>query len=225
MLRIAHRGAKGYAPENTISAFRKAFELNADGIEFDVHLTADNRVVIIHDHTLDRTTSGIGEVRIMTLAELKKLEPDHNLQIPELSETLDFLAGKCLVNIEIKVEAAALPVIDIIEKRIAGKQSGYEDFLVSSFDWTALKEIRTRNPRIPLCVLTATDLDLAISFAAFVKAETIHPYFQLLTKEYVDSMQRSGLRVFTWTVNEPDDIARMKSYGVDGIISDYPDRL
>lgn len=224
MLAIAHRGAKAYAPENTLSAFQKAIDFQCDGIELDVHLSADNFVMVIHDETVNRTTNGVGEVNRFTHSELQKLRCDGNQKIPALDEVLDLIDAKCIVNIELKGFETWKPVAQLIQTRIAGKWN-YSDFLVSSFDWNALSELRKYDPNVPIGVLTHTDLDLAVGFSEFIKAETIHPHFHLLTAENVAAMQQKGFKVFAWTINEPEDIAMIKSYNVNGIISDYPDRL
>ena len=123
------------------------------------------------------------------------------------------------------MKQAAKPVMHLIEKYVQENGRDYKQFLVSSFDWVALKEIREANANIPLGVLTEADLELAIGFAKSIQADTIHPYFHLLTEENTAQMQAQGFGVFTWTVNEPEDLARMKSFGVNGIITDFPDRL
>ena len=225
LMKIGHRGAKGYLAENTIASFHKAHLMGCHGIEFDVHLSADDEVIVIHDETVDRTSDGTGFVRDLTLNELRKLRIDLKHQIPTLKEVLDHTEEFQLINIEIKAASAANPVVDLIEKWIFEKKTKYHRFLVSSFDWEALKQIRENNPSIPLGVLTQTDLNLAIGFSDYIKAETIHPYFHLLTSENTTRMQQSGFGVFPWTVNEHEDIARMKSFKVNGIISDFPDRL
>lgn len=223
-LRIAHRGAKGYAPENTLASFGKALDMQCDGIEFDVHLSADDEIIVIHDETTNRTTGFSGVITKMKLQELKRLRINGTEEIPTLAEVLDLVDRNCLVNIELKAEATAKPVVAAIEKYI-GRSWKYNHFLVSSFDWNALKEIREINPKIPLGVLTMADLDLAIGFAEFIEAETIHPYFHLLTRENVKAMQEKGFGVFPWTINEPEDISKIKSFRVNGIISDFPDRI
>jgi len=225
ILRIGHRGAKGYFPENTLISFRKSLEMNADGIELDVHLSADNEIIVLHDHTIDRTTNGKGAVKDLSLAELKSFSIDVSEEIPTLGEVFDLIDKKCLVNIELKVETSAKPVTALIEKYVSENGWNYNLFLVSSFDWNTLQEIRNWNPQIRLGVLTETDLELAIGFSAFIKAETIHPYFHLLTASNVAAMQAKGFGVFPWTINEPEDIDRIKSYKVNGIITDFPNRL
>ncbi|GEP51587.1 glycerophosphoryl diester phosphodiesterase [Flavobacterium noncentrifugens] len=225
MIKIAHRGAKAYEPENTLAAFTKAIELQSDAIEFDVHLSADGEVIVIHDETVDRVADGSGFVKNLSLSELKKMRIDGIHEIPTLSETFDFVNQRCLVNVELKAFETAEPVVKLIEYYVMQKNWQYSQFLISSFDWTALQKVRDLHAEIPLGVLTETNLELAIGFAEFVKAETIHPYFHLLTEENTRNMQQRGFKVFAWTVNELEDIQKIKSFKANGIISDFPDRL
>jgi glycerophosphoryl diester phosphodiesterase len=225
ILNIGHRGAKGHVAENTLAAFQKALDLGADGVELDVHVTTDGEAVVIHDETLDRTTNGRGLVDACSLAELKKLKVENGHAIPTLSEVFDLIDRKCLINVELKGKETELPVVNLIEKYVSEKNWQYTDFVVSSFDWNALQDAHHLHPKIPLGVLTVTDLDLAIGFAEFINAYSIHPYFHLLTKEKTMAMQQKGFRVFPWTVNETEDLEKIKSFAVDGIITDFPDRL
>ncbi|RZJ71579.1 glycerophosphodiester phosphodiesterase family protein [Flavobacterium sp.] len=221
---IAHRGAKGYVSENTIAAFQKALEMGADGIELDVFLSSDNEIIVFHDEHLDRLTGVSGKIEDLTLDEIRKLKVDLQHQIPTLAEVFDFVDKRCLINVEIKAEAATFPVCDLIENYVSDKNWNYEHFLVSSFDWKALQEIRNRNPKIPLGVLTETDLDLAIGFAKSVKAETFHPYFHLVDEASIAKIKAENLKLYVWTVNEPEDIKRIENLNIDGIITDFPDR-
>lgn len=225
MLKIGHRGAKGHTPENTLISFQTAMDIGVDGTELDVHLTSDLQLICIHDDTLDRTTSGTGLINSFTLSELKALRIDNLHEIPTLEEVFALIDKKIFVNIELKGKNTAKPVVDVIESYLNGKNWNYNHFLISSFDWIALQEIRSLNPNIALGVLTQTDLGLAIGFADFIQAKSIHPYFHLLTKENTALMQQKGFQVFPWTVNELEDIQKIKSFQVDGIISDFPDRL
>lgn len=108
---------------------------------------------------------------------------------------------------------------------VKNKNWKYDDFLVSSFDWNALQQVAFLNDEIPIGILTETNLDLALAFAKFIQAKSIHPYFHLLTKENTAQIQAKGLQVFPWTVNEIKDIEKIKSYNVNGIITDFPDRI
>jgi glycerophosphoryl diester phosphodiesterase len=142
---IAHRGASGYAPENTVSAFKKAIMMKADMIEFDVHLTKDGKVVLMHDKTVDRTTDGKGKVKEMTLKELKKLDAGlwfdkkfKGEKIPTLEKVLKKFKGKILFNIEIKSEGTEEEIVRLIKKYKLEK-----DVMVSSFNHQFLKKIKT----------------------------------------------------------------------------------
>ena len=225
MLKIAHRGAKGYEPENTLIAFQKAIDLGCDGIELDVHLSSDGEIIVIHDETIDRTTNGKGFVNKMNLSALKTFLIDEKQKIPTLEEVFELLNHKIFINIELKSYETADKVVELIEKFILEKNCKYENFIISSFDWNALQQVRFLSAEIQIGVLTSTDLDLAFAFAKFIKAKTINPYFHLLNEENVTKIQEKGFEIHTWTVNEIQDIEKMKALKVDGIISDFPDRI
>jgi glycerophosphoryl diester phosphodiesterase len=199
--------------------------MGADGIELDVHLSLDGHLIVIHDETIDRTANGKGFVNQLTLQELKSFTINDKHEIPTLEEVLDLVSQRCFVNIELKNQDTAEKVVQLIEHYILDKKWNHAHFLVSSFDWNALQQVRFLNENIRIGVLTETNLDLAISFSRFLKAEAVHPDFQLLTNEYVSKIQEKGILVFPWTVNETDDIQRIKSFKVDGIITDFPDRI
>ncbi|MEZ7500055.1 glycerophosphodiester phosphodiesterase family protein [Flavobacterium sp. Arc3] len=225
MLKIGHRGARGYEPENTLIGFQKAIDLHVDDIELDVHLSADGEIMVIHDETIDRTTNGKGTINQLTLQELKQFQIEKNQRIPTLTEVLNFINQRCDVNIELKSYETAHKVVALIEKFIAEKHWNYSQFVVSSFDWKALQQVALLNSEIRIGVLTETDLDLAVAFAKFIKAKSIHPDFHLLTAENTAKLQEEGFEVFPWTVNEQDEIKKIKSFNVNGIISDFPDRI
>lgn len=219
MLKIGHRGAKGYEPENTLISFKKAIDLNVNGIELDVHLSSDGEIMVIHDETIDRTTDGKGFVKNFTSSQLKKLE------IPTLIEVLDLVNRNCFVNIELKGMGTVKPVNELINHYISDKNWNYTDFLVSSFDWNMLEEFHLLNPKIRIGVLTEESLEEALAFAKKIKAFSIHSHYRLLTKENVALMQKNGFEVYPWTVNSIKDIQKITSFNVNGIISDFPDRI
>lgn len=225
ILKIAHRGAKAYAPENTLQAFQKALDLNSDGIELDVHLSSDEHIIVIHDETIDRTTNGKGLVNDFTLAELKSFLIDGKHQIPTLNEVFDLIDKKCLINIELKGLGTPSKVVKLIEKYISEKNWKYEHFIVSSFDWNMLQETSNLNRQIPIGVLTEEDINTALAFAEKIKAKAIHPDFQLLNTENTKQIQEKGFLVFPWTVNTEEEIRKVKNYKVNGIISDNPDKI
>lgn len=225
ILKIGHRGAKGYEPENTLVSFQKALNLGVDGIELDVHRSNDGEIMVIHDEEINRTTDGEGFVTDFSLNELKSFRINETQTIPTLKEVLDLVNQKCFVNVELKGNGTSKPVVVVLEEYVIEKNWEYSRFIISSFDWNALKEVRSLNSKIPIGILTHTDLDLAMAFAKFIKAETIHPHFHLLTKENTKQIQKNGQLVFPWTINEIEDIQKIKSFNVNGIISDFPDRL
>ncbi|TRX35271.1 glycerophosphodiester phosphodiesterase [Flavobacterium sp. ZT3R18] len=225
ILKIGHRGANGYEPENTLVSFQKAIEMGADGIELDVHLSLDGHLIVIHDETIDRTTNGKGTVNQLLLQELKSFRINIQYEIPTLEEVFELVNKRCFINIELKNQDTAEQVVQLIEHYISDKNWNYDHFLVSSFDWNALQQVRFLSEDIRIGVLTETDMDLAISFARFIKAEALHPAFQLLTNEYTAKIQEKGILVFPWTVNNKDDIQKMKSFKIDGIITDFLERI
>ncbi|WP_304200761.1 glycerophosphodiester phosphodiesterase family protein [Flavobacterium alvei] len=219
LLKIGHRGVKGHEPENTLISFQKAIDLKVDGIELDVHLNSDGEIIVIHDETIDRTTNGKGLVKNFSSLQLKQFG------IPTLSEVLYLIDKQCFVNIELKGIGTAKPVAKLIALFISQKNWNHTDFLVSSFDWKMLEEVQLLNPKIRIGVLTEESVDLALAFAKKIKAYSIHPDYRLLTKENVALMQENEFEVYPWTVNPKEDIQKIKSFNVNGIISDFPDKI
>jgi glycerophosphoryl diester phosphodiesterase len=225
ILKIAHRGASGYEPENTLAAFKKAMDIGVDGIELDVHLSKDGEIIVIHDETIDRTTNGFGFVNQLTLSEINQFIIDGKHEITTLNEVLDLVKNTISVNIELKSVFCVEKVVILIEKYVSDKNWDYENFIVSSFDWDALEKVYNLNKKIPIGVLTYNNLDDAIAFAKQINAYSIHPHFKMLDKEIVQKIQENNFKIFTWTVNELAAIQQVKSTGVDGIISDFTDRI
>ena len=231
----AHRGARAYAPENTLLAFTTAFDVGADAIECDVALSYDRYPIVIHDATLDRTTNGRGPVRTRTLAQLRSLEvgwircPPQ--RIPMLSEVLELVkCRKALVNLEVKGSSAleSLATAEAIQPLLEGLAEDFRDqVLVSSFEHPAIALLKERLPWLRVGVLYGSrwrDQDL-IAPALALGAEAIHPDVNLLTKEVVAQAHQAHLRVNVWTANSWIRIRRLLTWGVDGIFSDYPERV
>ena len=225
ILKIGHRGAKGYVAENTLESIQKALDLGVDGIEIDVHLCQTGELVVFHDFTLERLTKATGEIAMKSLQELKALKINDQFKIPTLLEVLDLIDKKCLLNIELKGELTAFETCKTIQLYTETKGWSFEQFIVSSFNYDELQTVFNINKNIPLAVLTEIDIEEATHFAEMIMAKAIHPNFHLLNKKIVQQLQSLGYKVNTWTVNEVEDIALMKSYSVNGIISDFPDRL
>lgn len=219
MLKIGHRGAKGYVAENTSASFQKALNLKVDGIELDVHLSSDEKIVVIHDETINRTTSGKGFVNDFTSLEL------NNLGIPTLEDVINLIDKKCFINIEIKDSNATKYVLELLQNYISEKHWNPNLFQISSFDWNVLQLCHSEELRISLSVLTEDSVENALAFAKKVNAYSINPYFKLLNSENVTEIHQNGFKIFPWTVNSEEDLTFVKSLNVDGIISDFPDRI
>lgn len=219
MHKIGHRGAKGYSPENTLASFQKAIDLHVDGIELDIHLSSDGKPVVIHDETIDRTSSGKGFVNDLTSLKLKEYG------IPTLEDVLNLIDKRCFVNIEIKDAKATNSVLELIDKFISDKNWNNDLFQISSFDWTILEMISNQNPKLQTGVLTENSVENALLFAKKINAHSINPYFKLLNSDNVKLLHDHEFKIYTWTVNQPEDITFVKSLNVDGIISDFPDRI
>jgi glycerophosphoryl diester phosphodiesterase len=225
MLKIGHRGAMGYSPENTINSFAKALELGVDGIELDAHVCKSGEVVVIHDERVDRTTNGTGKVMEMTLQELKALDAGKGERIPTLKEVLDFVDRRAMVDIELKAEGIGTALADIIRQSIREHGWKNKDFMISSFDHHELKRCHDQIPDVPFSpIIAAKPLDYAL-MAQAMNADSIKPFFEFLDFNFVQDAHQRGLKVITWTVNRMDDIKKVLDMGVDGIISNYPDRL
>ncbi len=225
MIKIGHRGAAAYIAENTIESMEKALEMGVDGIEIDVHLCASGELVVFHDLTLDRMTNGSGEISSWTLDELKVLRVGDKYRIPTLIEVLDIINARCILNIELKGVGTATKTCEIIKSYIKKRNYSYNHFIVSSFQYKELQDVYQIDESIPLGVLTKASMEEAIDFGNTVKAQYIHPNTAIISEKIVREAHELGYKVIAWTANMNDTIARMKRYGVDGIISDKPDRL
>lgn len=234
---IAHRGYDDRAPENTMISFRKAYEIGANMIELDVHLSKDGEIVIMHDTTLDRTTNGKGAVKDKTLSELKQLDAGLKFnkvfegeKIPTLDEVLAFAKDKISVNIEIKSEAVSdnpKPGEGIEEKivNLVKKYNMDEYVMVSAFKGKALKRIKQYNPKISTGLLMLTDslFNPRTKYAGAVKADAIHEFSKFVSKKDINKSFGYGLKENVWTVNDPNTMKSLIDKGVSGLITDRPD--
>jgi glycerophosphoryl diester phosphodiesterase len=219
---IGHRGASGYEPENTLRSIRRALELGVDGIEIDVYFV-DGELVVFHDSKLDRTTNGRGYLRHKTFAQLRELDAGCGEQIPTLREVFLTVNRRAFLNIELKGRRTAAPVEALIREFIQDRGWSYEDFLVSSFQRRELRMIADPGIRIGL-LLTRPSRLYSVS-ARRVRAWSVHSALRFVTARFVDDAHRRGYKVFVYTVNSPADVARMRKIGVDGIFTDFPDRV
>ena len=223
--KIGHRGAKGHLAENTLESFQKALDLGVDAVELDVHVCATGELVVFHDFTVDRMTDGSGEIHKLSLSELKKLKIDGKYEIPTLEEVFVLIDRKCWINIELKGHETAEPVWKLMEFFILMNGWEIEDFLVSSFQIEELRRIHFLNTDIRLATLSQASVEQAIDWADELKAYAIHPHYSLLTEENIKLAKQKGYKINVWTVNDETDIERLQSYAIDGIISDFPEKL
>ncbi len=223
-LSIAHRGASGQFPENTLLAFQKALKYSCDGIELDVHLSADGQLIVFHDDLVlfnNKKTL----VSDLSYLELKTIVLPEKQFIPLLTEVLDLIDKKCFINIELKGSNTAKAVVEIVNLYIKDKKWNYSHFLISSFSKDLLLETKFLNPEIRLAILTDFDLELAFDFAKYLKLYAINPQFELITETDLQRMHYAGFKIFAWTVNQKVDIKYLIEMGIDGIISDFPERI
>lgn len=222
---IGHRGAAGHVPENTLLSFRRALEMGVDAVELDVHLSASGEVVVIHDDTLDRTTNGTGPVRDKTLAELQALQAGGVGHIPSLAEVLDLIDKRCRVFIEVKADEAALPAAFLIEWYVHKCGWRYDQLILISFHHHLLTDVTRANPNI---VTGALFVGIPVHYAqiaADAGASYAMPGIGQCNAPLVEDAKKRGLKTVVWTANTPAQIEKAKALGVDGICSDFPDRV
>ena len=224
LLCLGHRGAAGHEPENTLRSVRTALELGANGIEVDVHL-AEGHLLVIHDHTLDRTTNGSGAVAKKTFDYLRSLDAGRGERIPTLEEVIETVNRQALINVELKGSGTAAPVVRLIDRYVQERGWRYEDFLVSSFDHAQIQTAKKLRPEIRIGALIDKVPRGLAAFAEQMGAWSLHPGKRCVTPELVADAHRRGLKVFVFTINQPAEIAAMAALGVDGVFTDFPERV
>ena len=227
----AHRGASGYAPENTLAAFQKAVDLDADGVELDIQLTKDDQIVVIHDETIDRTSDGKGWVKDYTLEELRafnynRTKPEYkHADIPTMREVFELLKPTGLfINIEIKTGVVFYEKIK--EKILAlTKEMGMEDRVCySSFNHYTVTRIHALKPDAEVGFLYADGPIDMPSYGVKHGVNALHPaLYNLQYDGFVKECKEKGLKLNVWTVNERPYMEMCCQYGVDAIITNYPD--
>ena len=227
ILRIGHRGAKGYVAENTFNSIKKAIQLNVDGIEIDVFKCLSGQLVLSHDEDLERMTGKSGAIENLTLKEIDDYLINNEYKISTLNEILEEIKDPLLINVELKGSGTATTTSEIINDFLVKGAWNIEHFIVSSFNWDELEQFRSIDKNTPVGVLVSKSMSIneAIEFGKNIDAQAIHPHFKLLNDKTVKKIKNNGFKIFTWTVNDKNDIDLMKKLNVDGIISDYPDRI
>jgi glycerophosphoryl diester phosphodiesterase len=229
---FAHRGACAHAPENTLASFQLAIQHNAPAIELDTKLTADGEVVVIHDQTVDRTTDGTGTVRHLPLAAIRELDAGAKFnpmykgeRIPTLSEVFEAVGKKLFINVEITNYASPFDALPVKVGELV-KQHGLQDrVLFSSFFGLSLRRAHRIVPEVPLGLLAFPGFkgSLARSFLGeLTPYQAIHPEAGDVTPRLIKRFHRANRRIHTYTVNEPELMQRLFTWGIDGIFTDDP---
>jgi glycerophosphoryl diester phosphodiesterase len=215
-LRIGHRGAAGHVLENTLGSIEKAIELGVDYVEIDLRLTRDSHVAVLHDATVDRTTSGYGRIKDLTLAQVKRIKTKDGQHVPTLEEVLKFTDGRVGLMLELKVRGLAKPVAEIVQR---------SDFscpvIYASFHHKELSRLREFLPSATIMPLISRGR-IAPRIPAKLDAHHVGIRLDRAVKPVVEFLHAAGIQVFVFTVNDTDDIARMSVIEVDGVISDMP---
>ena len=214
-----------------MESIQKALDLNVDGVEIDVYQCASGEIVVFHDSNLNRLTGNKGFIEKTNFDELNTILVKGNYKIPTLGQVLELIAGSVLLNIELKGKNTAILTAAILKKYLQNSQSDIKNYIVSSDNWNELTLFKNQNTGIPIGVLSHTSLLLQkelndiIEKGKELNAVAIHPKFSLLSKRAIDRMHSSGFLVYSWTINRPKDVKRAIQLGVDGIITDFPDRI
>ena len=224
---VGHRGAMGHALENTIESVKKAIQLNVDGIEIDVFKSKTGELVVYHDPFLSRLSNSNAFIEQISLDSIKKVELKGGLSIPTLKEVIDIIPEKIFLNIELKGSNTAFKTNKVIIEYLKELNLPPSKFIISSFRWDEIKKFRDLNKDIPIAILVDSlyKIDNAIKLARKINALALNPNNKFLTKQLVKKIQSNNIQVHPYTINDPMNIKRIKSMGVDAIITDYPERI
>ncbi|MGG0717196.1 glycerophosphodiester phosphodiesterase family protein [Robertmurraya massiliosenegalensis] len=232
---VAHRGASGYAPENTIAAFDLAVDMKADYIEIDVQRSKDGELVLIHDTTVNRTTNGTGSVGDLTFEQLRSLDAGSwfgeefaGESIPTFEEILDRYRGKVGILIELKAPelypGIEEQVAQALKERNMDKPKNNK-IIIQSFNFESMKISNELLPRIPIGVLTSNRADTTAEaleeFSTY--ADWFNPSYGIVTEDLVNQVHSLGMKIGSWTARSQEVVDFLFEMGVDAIITDYPD--
>lgn len=214
---VGHRGAAGYAPENTLRAFQYAINTGCDATELDVRLSKDNELIVIHDEEVSRVTDGNGKVKNMSVAELKALHCPDNQKLPTLQEVIDLCKNKIAMQIELKAKGTPYAVSQLI-----AKNNIENNVVITSFHANLLREIKNINPKLKAGFLFWWYSKKVWKIAEEIPADIIGPRCNIVTEELVRKAHALGKIVYAYHVNELDIGERLIALGVDEIGTDFP---
>ncbi|HSX28622.1 MAG TPA: glycerophosphodiester phosphodiesterase [Candidatus Saccharimonadales bacterium] len=222
MIIIGHRGARGLAPENTLASFDKAVASHAAFVEFDIRLTKDKQLVVIHDRSTKRIAFIKHHIRELTLAEVKALATRDGIPIPTLEEILQHLHGKIKLNIEIKTRGIAQPLVTALEPFLRQKKYTLDDIIISSFHLGEILKVRQLHSSLRIALLQRRFplRFLLVKRGVLYGVGTQH---RLLLPWFIKIAQARGLFTYCYTVNAPARVARLQKWGIDGLCTDRPD--
>lgn len=226
---VAHRGASGYAPENTIASFDRAVSMGADMVELDVHPTRDDHLVVMHDETVDRTTGAHGRISSMSLEEIRGLNAAAEFpgglheRVPTLSEVLERYADRTTLTIEVKHGSSVYPGVEhnVIEELKA--HDAIDKVELISFDFDCLKNIRRESPHIKTGFIFVGNMASSADLVGG-SVDALHGRWDFATASQVGHARALGYPCYLWTVNTEDEIRRAVGLAPDGIVSNFPDR-
>jgi len=231
---FAHRGFSSIAPENTLAAFQKAVEIDADGIELDVQLSADGEIMVIHDTKLERTTNGIGKVSNHPLSSLKALDAGSwfsneykDVSIPTLGEVFSLIPKEMLINVELKSDPDQVKTLPEKVVSLIKENKNQQQILISSFNHEMLREIQKHLSGIMIGLLAQPSL---LGFktrnisSKQIQHDALHPYFRDVNSGLIKRYNNKGRRIHTYTVNKEEQMRKLFKMGVHGIFTDHPDR-
>src|SRR5918995_5467121 len=215
----AHRGSSAIHPENTLRAFRHALAIGVDGIELDVHATADGTPVVIHDRDVGRTTDGAGYVDQIPLAQLETFDAGHGERVPTLAEILEQVGAAAHLDIEIKGTRIEHAVLDVLAEYPAVR------WAISSFNWDTLRIVRRLDPVAEVWPLAERVGDDLFTIAAELASPAVSLFTGAYTAENAAKLRDAGLGVIVWTVNDPREARRIADLGAFALCTDDPQRL
>jgi len=219
LLKIGHRGAKAYEPENTLRSFQRAIEYGVDAVELDVRKTKDNQLVVIHNVDVNKTTNGNGPVNELTLDEIKKLVTEKNEKVPTLEEVLTLVGKQVKILIELKETGYEQNVLDLIHKK-----GLIDNVIIISFKENALQKIKELDSKITTGLIYVRHKN-PIKSALDLGAAYLLPLYHFTHSIDIRKAHEKGLKIIVWTINNTEEVAEFRNKGVDGIASDRPDIL
>ncbi|KIL41429.1 hypothetical protein SD70_07240 [Gordoniibacillus kamchatkensis] len=228
---IGHRGAPREAPENTLSSFRLALKRGCEGVELDVHLSLDGKILVCHDASIARTTNGTGMIRNMSAEEVRRYDAGSwfskkykGEKVPLLDEVFQLVPDRMLIMIEVKHSYGGEMERQLIE--CLWRFNRFDHVVISSYDHSCLRRLKGMEPKVKVGLLSANFLDYMQDIEKLgIPVYSLHPFHLLLTKEDVQEVCSAGIKVFPYTVDSVAELKKLIRYGVSGVITNDPDKL